>query len=495
MKSSFLKVRVSKSLFIVISSSIILSILVQPLIALKTSALGTYPNASIANRALGYTGQWGGNACKDVGRSGYTGGYPGGQTYDGQCRAFVNCVVWSVSNRTQWLGGGDYFSPLAANGHEIKDINGLVKGDVIQVGQGTHTFIIVGRTGGNIFRVVDSNSRLDEVVRTYDRKVTLDNTNRAFRLGLADGPQPTVNGGVGTRLLGDVNGDGLDDAIVMFKDTGTAMVALSQGSSFSNPSAWSYGHSMNASNYFLADVNGDKKKDLVGFFAQDGRWKVSLSSGTGFWSPVEWAYGQGVGTSNQWLMDANGDAKADIITLDKQNGDWYVSSSSGSGFWPPKRWISGHGVGSDDQAAGDFNGDGRADVAIWLRDGSWYVALSTGSTFGYPGHWSAGQGLNSSQRLVGDANGDGRADTAYFYADTGRWYVSTSSGSGFWTPTEWAYGQGVGTTERFLGTTTKDSLADMVTFDRNTGDWWVSVSSGSGFWPPSRWISGHGKAS
>lgn len=77
-----------------------------------------YENAAIADKALTYVGQWGGNACSDAKRSGLTGRtstYPvapkrdaSGKAVtdgDGQCRSFVNCIVWMVSNNAQWLGG------------------------------------------------------------------------------------------------------------------------------------------------------------------------------------------------------------------------------------------------------------------------------------------------------------------------------------------------------------------------------------------------------
>jgi hypothetical protein len=61
---------------------------------------GNYLNSSIADIAMSYAGKWGGEACKDAGRSGWTGTTDdsvdrrsSGQPGDGQCRAFVNCIV------------------------------------------------------------------------------------------------------------------------------------------------------------------------------------------------------------------------------------------------------------------------------------------------------------------------------------------------------------------------------------------------------------------
>lgn len=57
--------------------------------------------------------------------------------------------------------------------------------------------------------------------------------------------------GPGSRLMGDVNGDGKSDAVVMFRDTGTAMVALSTGDSFATPSSWHTYTQLGLTNTFL----------------------------------------------------------------------------------------------------------------------------------------------------------------------------------------------------------------------------------------------------
>jgi hypothetical protein len=158
-----------------------------------------YDNALIADKALSYVGKWGGDACRDARRSGLNGAGPypvvperdpGGTVTapgDGQARAFVNCIVWLASNRTQWVGGkpdGTYFGAFsAAGGLEIKNINALEKGDIVQIDSGTYSFVIVKHLSGNSFTVVDSNSDLKETVLTYNRPVTLSSTERAFRMG------------------------------------------------------------------------------------------------------------------------------------------------------------------------------------------------------------------------------------------------------------------------------------------------------------------------
>jgi hypothetical protein len=136
-----------------------------------TQAAGSYDNARIADIAKTYEGKKG-----------------------GQCRSFVNKVVKEASGGSQDISGADpnrYFTTLEKYGERITDINKLVKGDVVQVGQGGHTFIIWGRNSSGKFQVVDSNHSPDkrpEIVQYYERKAfSLSDTTRAYRLGKVGG--------------------------------------------------------------------------------------------------------------------------------------------------------------------------------------------------------------------------------------------------------------------------------------------------------------------
>ena len=157
----------------------------------SVQAVGTYNNATIADKALSYVGQWGGKACGEAGKLDANGttvaGYGGGQ-----CRTFVNCILYMVSGHTQYPVGTYFQSFLDNGGKEIIGLNSLVKGDIVQIGDGTHTFIIVARVSGSTFTVVDSNNDLRETVTTYNRVVALGPTVRAFRMGTIPpvGPPP-----------------------------------------------------------------------------------------------------------------------------------------------------------------------------------------------------------------------------------------------------------------------------------------------------------------
>lgn len=145
-------------------------------------AVGSFRNESVADIALRYNGQWGGNACRDAGKS-----------RTGQCKQFVNCVVVLAGGAYAGDGKPDYAeSFIRAGGKEI-GINSTRKGDIIQWGSESnspHTAIVVAHLGGNSFDVVDSNWNSDEIVRRhtitniYDRK----SAPRFIRMGTVSDP-------------------------------------------------------------------------------------------------------------------------------------------------------------------------------------------------------------------------------------------------------------------------------------------------------------------
>ena len=159
-------------------------------------AVGGYDNASIADTALRYVGRWGAAACVDAGRSGANGGPPlgDGNNLDGECKAFVNCIVWMASGHTQWPAGGYSSAFLAAGAQEVP-MSAATKGDIIQwepVGNSLHTAIVVENRGGSTFRVVDSNWGYTRKVSDHVMNVNMAGfaAPRFFRLGTVNAGSP-----------------------------------------------------------------------------------------------------------------------------------------------------------------------------------------------------------------------------------------------------------------------------------------------------------------
>jgi hypothetical protein len=77
----------------------------------------------------------------------------------------------------------------------------------------------------------------------------------------------------------------MDDAVAYFPDTGDWYVARSNGTGFvRDPNTWKWLSTFGAgpSRQFLADVNGDGMDDAVAYFPDTGDWYVARSNGTGF---------------------------------------------------------------------------------------------------------------------------------------------------------------------------------------------------------------------
>ncbi|MFN8017317.1 MAG: hypothetical protein U0P45_04245 [Acidimicrobiales bacterium] len=125
---------------------------------------GTPSVPSIGNRiadlGLTYVGGSGKQACIDSGQSsnGIVGGYSGGQ-----CRQFVNCLLYRASWHRYTGAASDYSFPGATK----VSATTATRGDIIQYGIGGHTAVILRNDGAGKFLVVDSNYSNNEKVQVH----------------------------------------------------------------------------------------------------------------------------------------------------------------------------------------------------------------------------------------------------------------------------------------------------------------------------------------
>ncbi|WP_198008417.1 FG-GAP-like repeat-containing protein [Leucobacter salsicius] len=247
------------------------------------------------------------------------------------------------------------------------------------------------------------------------------------------------------RMVADVTGDGLPDAIGF--GAGGVEVGVNTGKSFAKAKQWvkgfgtANGWSPDKTRRFLTDMNGDGKADVVGM--SDAGVYVALSNGSKFAQAAHWTANFGV--SNGWrstqhprtLADVNGDGLPDVVGFAASGV--YVMLNSGTGLRPMTRWVTGFGVASGwkvgvhPRVLADVNGDGRADIIGFSSKGA-DVSLSTGSSFKASTRWSTEFGSanwrsDQQPRHVTDVNGDGRADLVGFANEGVR--AALSSGSRF----------------------------------------------------------------
>ncbi len=241
-------------------------------------------------------------------------------------------------------------------------------------------------------------------------------------------------------LTGDFNGDGRDDLANVFQNGRRADVDVyvSNNSSFTNQRwATQQGGFWNSQKWLVGDFNGDGLDDLAKVF-NDGNQAsidVHLSNGSSF-TIGRWATRQGGFANNQkWLVgDFNGDGRDDFASVfnDANQASINVYLSNGNSL-ENVVWATQQGGFSEDQKwlTGDFNGDGRDDLANVFNEAnqaSIDVHLSNGNSFTNQ-RWATQQGgfWNEQKWLAGDFNGDGKDDLANVFNEANQVSIDVHS--------------------------------------------------------------------
>lgn len=116
--------------------------------------------------------------------------------------------------------------------------------------------------------------------------------------------------------IGDVNGDGLDDLVVWNSASGACQVWLSSGTRLRNAGVWYSGEDPLGSplSVVLGDVDGDGLEDLVLVQPASGMWFILYSSGTAFGRQEEcfgpWAAGE---QTTPFLADLSGNSRVSLL--------------------------------------------------------------------------------------------------------------------------------------------------------------------------------------
>lgn len=316
--------------------------------------------------------------------------------------------------------------------------------------------------------------------------------------------------------VGDVNGDGMDDAIsfVHQEGVGAVWVALSNGNSFTTPQGI-------ANDLFclggeicgVGDFNGDGRSDLVAFSNQEtnGTVFVGLANNNATFADGQAWHDIFCLVDELCLVgDVDGDGKDDIVAMGTtiNNEKTWVALSQENRFGEAQLWAEMMCSPPATCELADVNGDGKDDIVEFMQSnesilgdggtlsdpGDVRVALSTGSGFGTKDIWYKGFCVFiEAVCTTGDVDGDAAADILMFLRDSepnligfdlrqGRVDVALSDGAKFGEYASQYDGMCIGDETCGVGDFNGDGKDDIVAFVQSTkiepemGDVWVATS-------------------
>lgn len=230
---------------------------------------------------------------------------------------------------------------------------------------------------------------------------------------------------------GDFTGDGLTDLALVQSDR--LRVARSTGRAFADPEGWAEVQLPDEFRVIAADFDGDGQTDLA-FLTGAGEdhieFGVALSDGTSFSDPRRWA------SAAAWTYadmkvgagDLDGDGKADIIEMGqpREGGiDFRFFPSTGSSFAVNEGWFTARSWdwSTTRFVVGNFDGDDDADVMVLRDEGGTTLRLlrSDGTTLVDDDDPVELDGIAyaDASPVAADVDGDGATDVVLLDSSSG----------------------------------------------------------------------------
>ena len=353
-----------------------------------------------------------------------------------KCSYLSSChevsFVWSGNDTPQYAAATVQAPAPSFEGFNVDtygatfliDANGDGRNDLLQVGNASNTAQTVSLNGSGNF------------VTLHKQPL-----NHAGFARLSYGPVQ----------LGDINGDGLIDAVQISNDVNTGQTLVSNGDGSFRVA---YTHPLNTPGFaraswglpFMGDIDGDGRADIVQISNDTNTAQSLMPNGDGsyrvaYTQPVNALGFARLSWGDAFMGDVNGDGLADILQISRDTNTGQTLLSNGDGSY---RLAYAHPMNAPGFArlswggvfVADVNGDGMADIIQIGHDVNVaQVLLSKGDgifevAFSQPLNAPPFGRLSWGNVLIADINGDGMSDVVQIGASSAEAHISLSNGDG-----------------------------------------------------------------